>query len=252
VKLAIYGQAGIIGKEIEKYILHDNFEVNILSRNHGSGIFSLQRFSENSFKDYDSVLFLAHDYGLKPTSFNKILIEVESCLQRHETEFLYFSTLSAYSGNRSRYSKQKLALEALFLDYGHVVLRSGIILPSESSAKLRAQKQLLAFFKFIPFRLIDKERTTEYFLTDLSDVSKIISSVIARRSKKIESVYSVGPISIDDLLTLLGGKASFWKIPLRVSTLKNCLQSLGPLFSNVRIFDKVLNLSSGMSNSSTQ
>jgi hypothetical protein len=179
------------------------------------------------------------------------LIEVESCLQRHETEFLYFSSLSAYSGNRSRYSKQKLALEALFLDYGHVVLRSGIILPSGTSAKLRAQKQLLVFFKFLPFRLIDNERTTEYFLTDLSDVSKIISRVISRRSQKIESVYSVGPIGIDDLLALLGGKASFWKIPLRVSALKKCLQSLGPLFSDIKMFDKVLNLCSGMSNSST-
>lgn len=250
MKIAIYGQGGFIGSEIEKNFLRRNQKVNILSRRPGTDVFGLQEFSKNSFNNYDSVIFLAHDYDLKAKTFKDVLIEIELNLQRDETKFLYLSTLSAHDGNRSRYSRQKLILEDLFLKYGHVVLRSGIIIEAESSTKLRAKFQLLVFFKYLPFRLTDKKARAEYFLTDLKYLSQIIIDVIIHRKHQNGNIYTVGPIGIESLLALLGGKVYLWKMPLNLSAFKKFLQSLAPLLGESRIFDKVLNLISGMSNSS--
>jgi hypothetical protein len=205
--------------------------------------FDLKHFASNNFSEFDLVLHLAHDYKAKTQDFELILEQHVNLLEKNETPFLYFSSMSSHQGNTSKYSHQKRQMEEVFSSFGHSVMRLGLVFSGEAVPETnRPIKQIGTVLRYVRFPIPSDVNSPKFFLTSFQDIQSSVLGKLQRNDPPaIQDVYSIGPLNAPELsLSVNKNSKPRKELNFPIGFVLKCT-------SHTPFYDKFLNLSKGMS-----
>lgn len=242
MNIAIYGASNPIASDLLSFLSSQGHNVVAMSRSDKSMSFDLRHFASNRFSQFDLVLHLAHDYKAKSQDFDLILDQHTIFLEKNETPFLYFSSMSSHPDNESEYSYQKCQMEKVFSSFGHAVVRLGLVFSGRDSPETnRPIKQIRAVLRYVRFPMASAVNSPKFFLTSFQDIESTIASKLQRNDPaSIQDVYSIGPLSGPELSLSLSKESG----PRNVMTFP--IDLVLKFMFLTPFYDKFLNLSKGM------
>ena len=247
MKVAIIGRSSEISKSIAGVLVLQNYEVALFDRRNSLHSFELSKQDYSQISKYDLVIFVAHDHKLNKKYQDLIYQNFSNTLNSIYTagqKCLYISSLSASKSNRSNYSKQKLGIESLFEKYNYKIIRLGLVTNGQSSAEKMNAFKNIARLANIPLVYFCKSSENPFYTTELESIKSWFLKYNPNEYRYHISLYDEQYSSPQQFLKSIRVK-DFKLLPLSLKLVADIVYQLR-LHNRILLFDKLLNLSDGM------